>query len=443
MNRVTDPATFVRWFRDSSPYINAHRGRTFVIAFDGEAVNDDSFAHLIHDLTLLNSLGIRLIIAYGALPQVEERLSRLGRQARIQNDLRVVDETELACWCEAAGAVRIEIESKLTMGLANSPMANAQMRVVSGNFIVARPVGVREGIDYHFGGEVRKLDTRAIQAALEANVLVLLGPVGYSHTGEVFALDAKEVAVQAAIELRANKLLYLLEGPAMTDASGKPLRQLSAGQTSRLLSQPEQLASSTAAQLRYAMRACQGGVQRTHMLRRAIDGALLQELFTRDGIGTLVSADAYEDIRRARIEDLGGILALIEPLEREGVLVRRSRERLETEIGRFVVLERDGGILACAALYPFAEEGSAELACVATHPDYRKEGRAQILLDYLEERAQKLGIERMFVLTTHAAHWFQERGFEPADVGALPQERQQLYNYQRNSRVFVKPLVSA
>jgi hypothetical protein len=193
MNRVTDPATFVRWFRDSSPYINAHRGRTFVIAFDGEAVNDDSFAHLIHDLTLLNSLGIRLIIAYGALPQVEERLSRLGRQARIQNDLRVVDETELACWCEAAGAVRIEIESKLTMGLANSPMANAQMRVVSGNFIVARPVGVREGIDYHFGGEVRKLDTRAIQAALEANVLVLLGPVGYSHTGEVFALDAKEV----------------------------------------------------------------------------------------------------------------------------------------------------------------------------------------------------------------------------------------------------------
>lgn len=440
MNRVTDPAAFVRWFRNSSPYINAHRGRTFVVCFGGEALLDPSFSELIHDITLLNSLGVRLVLVYGVRPQVRAKLQQLERAPQHQDGLRVVDETELRLWTESAGSARIGIESRLTLGLTNSPMAGSNMRVISGNLVVARPVGVRKGVDCHFAGEVRKIDVQAIRTALDAGALVLLGPLGYSPTGEVFALRAEEVALATATALRTDKLIYLAEAAGPLDEQANAIRQLSEAEAEALLAQRKDLCPVTARHLGYALQACSAGVRRTHLLHRAVDGALLQELFTRDGVGTLVAADAYEGLRPADIDDLGGILELIAPLEREGVLVRRSRELLEGELDRFVVLERDGGILACAALYPFVDESFGELACVATHPDYRKEGRAEACLAHLEERAQAANIRSLFVLTTHAHHWFQERGFEPAEVTDLPLARQTLYNYQRSSRVFIKRL---
>ncbi len=435
-----DADHFVQWFRQASPYINAHRGKTFVVLISGEAVEADSFSSLIHDLALLHSLGIRLVLAHGARPQVEERLHEAGRQLRYVNGLRLTEGDDLRYVKQAVGRVRIRIEARLSLGIANSPMHGARLRVVSGNLVTARPLGIRDGIDYGFTGEVRRIDDRAIRLWLDQDAIVLLSPLGYSPTGEIFNLSAEDVATATAIALRTDKLLILSEGRELRDPAGQLIRELSPSDAERLFAQSPALAEDHARYLRQALRACQAGVRRVHLLSRRRNGALLLELFTRDGVGTMLTADIYEGLRPATIDDVGGMLELIQPLEEDGTLVRRSRERLEMEIDRFNLLERDGAIIGCAALYPFPAERLGELACVAVQPAYRSRGRADALLHCIERQARTQGLERLFVLTTRAAHWFRERGFEPAEVADLPVQKQALYNWRRRSKVFIKIL---
>ncbi|MFA7620004.1 MAG: amino-acid N-acetyltransferase [Thiohalomonadaceae bacterium] len=436
---MLDAQTFVRWFRNSAPYINAFRGRTFVIALGGEMLRDAQIAGLVHDLALLHSLGVRLVLVHGARPQIEERLRARGAEIRYVNGLRLTDATALACVKEAAGLVRIEIEALLSMGLANSPMAGAEIRVSAGNYVTAQPLGVRDGVDYQHTGEVRSVDAPAIARALDARALVLLSPIGYSPTGEVFNLSAEDVATAAAVHLQADKLIYLVDGAGVLDEQGELLRELAPAEAEMLLKTRE-LSRPIERGLASAVHATRKGVRRVHLIDRHVDGSLLLELFTRDGIGTLVTGEAYEGTRQATIADVGGILELIRPLEEEGMLVRRSRELLEMEIDHFVVVERDGAIIACTALYPFPEEQVGEVACMAVHPDYRSQRRGDALLKYVERQARGLGIQRLFVLTTRTAHWFQERGFIAGDIQDLPVKKQAMYNYQRRSKVFIKPL---
>jgi len=432
--------SFVQWFRQAGPYINAHRGKTFVVLFGGEAVEAEHFSSLIHDLALLHSLGIRLALVHGARHQIEARLREAGREWRYVNELRVTEADDLRYVKQAVGRLRLRIEARLSMGLANSPMHGAHLRVVSGNLITARPLGVRDGVDYGFTGEVRRIDDRAIRLWLDQDAIVLLSPMGYSPTGEIFNLSAEDVAAAAAIALQADKLLVLTEGPELCDTAGQPIRQLNLDEAGQLLAEHPALPEEAARLLRLALRAGQTGVRRVHLLSRRVDSALLLELFTRDGVGALIAADTYEGLRTATIDDVGGLLELIQPLEDDGTLVRRSRERLEMEIERFVLLERDGAIIGCAALYPFPVERLGELACVAMHPHYRNRGRADALLSFIERQAQTQGLQRLFVLTTRTAHWFRERGFEPAEVGDLPMGKQELYNWQRRSKIFIKSL---
>lgn len=433
--------SFVNWFRHSSPYIHAFRGRTFVVTFGGEALLDDTFAGLIHDLALLGSLGARLIVAHGARPQIEHCLEQRGARFHYEKGLRVTDDVALECVKQASSVVRLEIEALLSMGLANSPMAGARVRVASGNMVVAQPLGVRDGVDYRYTGEIRRVDAEAITRHLDSGAIVLLPPLGYSPTGEIFNLSALEVASATAIAVKADKLICLVEERGLLDGRKKLLAQLDLTEAQELLAAkrkklPEELSRT----LHTGVAACRGGVRRTHIISRHVDGALLLELFTRDGIGTLIASDIYEGIRQATIDDVGGILELIMPLESEGVLVRRSRELLETEIANFSVIERDGTIIACAALYPFSDEHAAELACLAVHPDYRRCGYGNRLLNTLERRARSQKIRRIFLLTTHTAHWFRERGFRGAKLDALPVRRQALYNYQRGSKILAKDL---
>ncbi len=435
---MSDNNSFLHWFRNSSPYIHAHRGRTFVVSLGGEAVADPDFAALIHDIALLHGLGIRLVLVHGARPQIEERLQARGAALRYVKGLRVTDAAALACVKEAAGVVRVEIEALLSMGLANSPMAGARIRVASGNFVTARPLGVREGVDYGHTGLVRRIDAEAIHQRLDAGAIALVPPIGYSPTGEVFNLSAQDVATSTAIALGADKLICLMEGDGFVDGAGRQPGNLTPREADRLLEQS--LPEEQAQHLRAALSAARSGVKRVHLVSRAGDGALLRELLTRDGSGTLLTATPYEDTRTARIEDVGGILELIAPLEQQGALVRRSREALETEIGRFTVMERDGMVLACAALYPYPADSMAELACLAVHADYQGERRGDKLLELLEEQALREGIGSLFVLTTQTAHWFLERGFTGAEPDSLPMEKQALYNYKRGSKVFIKRL---
>lgn len=435
---LLQPQEFVRWFRSVAPYIHAFGGRTFVIAFGGEVLNDGQFVALSHDLNLLASLEVRIVLVHGARPQIETRLKRANIQPRFVGGLRVTDDEAMEAVKEANGAVRVEIEALLSMGLVNSPMAGADIRVASGNFVTARPLGVVDGVDLQHTGEVRKVDATGIQKRLDDGELVLLSPLGYSPTGEAFNLSLEDVAVNAAIALDADKLIFLMDTSGVTNTRGDLLREMTAKEAERFLRQSQNVPEDVGYYLPSAVHACRHGVARTHLITRHADGAILQELFTHDGIGTMVTEMPLETLRGAEIGDVGAILQLIEPLEAEGVLVRRGRERLEMEIDHFRVMEHDGLIIACAALYPFAEERMAELACMAVHPAFRGAGRGDRLLRYCEVEAQKLRIKHFFVLTTRTAHWFVERGFVEADVESLPKERQKLYNYQRRSKVFVK-----
>ncbi|MCW8908970.1 MAG: amino-acid N-acetyltransferase [Sedimenticola sp.] len=437
-NKKTD--LFVDWFRNTSPYIHAHRGRTVVILFGGEAVAEERFADLVHDIALLHGLGIKLVLVHGARPQIEERLGLHQAEMQYINGLRVTDEMALACVKDATGAVRVEVEALLSMGLANSPMAGANIRVVSGNFVTAQPIGIHGGIDYGHTGKVRRIDGVAIQRVVDAGAIALVPSLGYSPTGEVFNLGAADVASSVAIALGADKLIMLVEGKGISDSRGRLLTNVIPRDVEAMLQRRKRLPEELVQQLKHAVRACRSGVKRTHLIGRQMDGALLRELFTRDGVGTLLTAEPYEEIRNAGIDDIGGILELLGPLEQSGVLVRRSRELLETEIDRFTVVELDGTIIGCASLHPYPEEQIAELAGVAVHPDYRNSGRGDALLAHMEQRAREQGIRQLFVLTTQTAHWFRERGFNPGQVKALPMARREMYNYQRNSKVFIKEL---
>ncbi|HVY05902.1 MAG TPA: amino-acid N-acetyltransferase [Burkholderiales bacterium] len=432
-------ADFVKWFREAAPYVHAFGGRTFVIAFGGEVVMDGSFVELTHDLNLLASLGVRLVLVHGARPQIEAQMKTAGLKPRYVNGVRVTDESALACVKQASGQVRVEIEALLSMGLPNSPMANSDIRVASGNFVIAQPRGVIDGVDMCYTGEVRKVHADAINVRLDDGELVLLSPLGYSPTGEIFNLTLEDVAAETAIALEAEKLIFLMDEPGLKKA-GKLLRELTVSDAERLLRKEKSLSDDSRLYLPRAIKACKSGAERVHLISRHADGALLLELFTHDGVGSMVSRDPLEQLREATIEDVRGVIRLIEPLEAEGTLVKRSREVLEREIGRFSILEHDGVIVGCAALYPFADEKAAELACLAVAPDYRDAGGGEQLLKWVEEKAKKQRVKRLFVLTTRASHWFIEHGFAEAGIDRLPKQKQALYNYQRRSKVLIKAL---
>jgi amino-acid N-acetyltransferase len=430
-----EAASFVEWFRAAAPYIHAFRGKTFVLAFGGDAMLRDDFVDLVYDINLLNALGVRLVLVHGVRPQVEERLNA---EAQYVQGRRVTDADALEHVKDAVGSVRVDIESMLSVGLPNTPMAGAEIRVASGNYVTAQPAGVVDGVDLQFTGEVRKIAVAAIRDRLCAGEIVLLSPLGYSPTGEVFNLTLEEVATQAAISLEADKLVFILDHGDNRDGKGRFINRLTASQVPKLLRElPD---SDMKLYLPHAANACRKGVGKVHLVSADVDGAVLMELFTHAGVGTMVTRQSVENLRPATIEDVGGILSVIEPLEAEGILVRRSRERLEQEVEQFFVDDLDGRIVGCVALYPFPETGAGEMACLAVDREFRQGGRGDALLGAVEEAALEQGLNQLFVLTTRTTHWFIERGFTLAAPEDLPAPRKELYNWQRRSKVLVKKL---
>ncbi|MDT8428699.1 MAG: amino-acid N-acetyltransferase [Pseudomonadales bacterium] len=434
---------YIEWFRHSSSYINAHRKKVFVVLLSGETLAHENFYHIVHDITLLHSLGVKLVLVHGARPQINQAMVEAGISPRYHNGLRITDQASLQIIKQTVGALSIDIEAHFSMGLANSPMHGADIKLSRGNFITARPLGILEGVDYALTGKVRKVNARAIQQHLDKNNIVLLSNLGYSPTGEVFNLSQEEVATETAIAMQAEKLILFIPDKGITDVSGLLQTTMRPAQAQKIMDQLSQqntpLNEGTAAALAAAIKACRKDVHRSHLISYGSNGALIEELFTRDGSGTLVSKDIFEELRPASIDDVGGILELITPLEEAGILVHRSRELLETEIGFFQVIEREGMIIACAAIYPL-DGGVGEIACIAIHPDYQDHGRGEYLLKALEKVAQEIDLNQVIVLTTQTTHWFIERGFKEIPINALPEKKQRLYNYQRNSKALIKSL---
>lgn len=441
------PHTFVPWFRSVAPYIHAYRGKTFVVAMAGELIAAGKLNMFVQDLAILQAMGIQLVLVHGFRPQVSEQLRAKGHPERFSHGIRITDAVALDSAQEAAGQLRFEIEAAFSQGLPNTPMANAVVRVISGNFLTARPVGIVDGVDFQQSGLVRKVDAAAIRRAIDSGALVLLSPFGFSPTGEAFNLTMEDVATSTALALQADKLVFLTEVPGIREKLDDPDSpvdtELALAEAERLLaslpapSQP----SDTAFYLQHCVRACRGGVERSHILPFAVDGALLMEVYTHDGIGTMVVDEKLESLREATADDIGGILQLIEPFERDGTLVKRDRTEIERDIDHYTVIEHDGVIFGCAALYPFPEAGTGEMAALTVSGNVQGQGDGERILKRIEQRARAAGLQSIFVLTTRTMHWFKKRGFQPVDPESwLPEARKRKYNWDRRSQVLVKQL---
>ncbi|KGQ30114.1 N-acetylglutamate synthase [Gallibacterium genomosp. 2] len=432
----------VQWFRQSTPYVTAHRNKTFVIMLDGNTTSSPNFSNIIDDISLLHSLGIKLVIVFGARKQINDALTLAHIAERYHKNIRVTDQQTLHLVKQVVGSLQFDITARLSLRM-NNITHNGVPNVVSGNFVIAQPIGVDDGVDYQLSGKVRKIDSEGIKQQLERNAIVVISPIGVSVTGETFNLAFEELAAQIAIKLKAEKVIGFCEKQGIIDKNQQviaDLTLLAAEEHLHQLIAKDAYHSSEARFLQTALEACRNGVKRAHLLSYLEDGSLLQELFSRDGIGTQISLESSEIVRIANIKDIPNLLALIHPLEQQGILVKRSREQLEMEIDHYTIIDRDGVIIACAALNPYFEEKMAEMACVAVHPDYRNSSRGDILLSHIQKRAVALGIKKLFVLTTRTVHWFQERGFEIANVEDLPQEKREKYNYQRRSKILIQPL---
>lgn len=432
-------AQFVDWMRSVAPYIHRFRNSTFVVGFGGEVVQQGLLNALVSDIALLQAMGIQIVLVHGSRPQVEEQLSLHGVESSFSHGLRITDARALESAKEAAGEVRLDIEAAISQGLPNTPMAHAHISVVSGNFVTARPVGILDGVDFAHTGIVRKIDAESIRHSLASRKLVLLSPLGFSPTGEAFNLSMEDVASAAAIALRADKIIFLTETPGIVDETGELVREMSLDAAADLLDSGD-LQGDDAFFLRHSIRACRGGVTRAHLIPQALDGSMLLELFLHDGVGTMISYENLESLREATPDDVGGILTLIEPLETDGTLVRRGRHQIERDIDHFSVIEHDGVLFGCAALYPYPLEKIGEMACLTVAPEAQGSGDGERLLKRVEQRARARGLTHIFVLTTRTEHWFLKRGFVKATVDDLPEDRRKLYNWQRKSLVLMKQL---
>ncbi|HRC37965.1 MAG: amino-acid N-acetyltransferase [Rubrivivax sp.] len=441
------PHTFVPWFRAVAPYIHAYRGKTFVAGLTGEAIAAGKLEAFVQDLAILHAIGIKLVLVHGFRPQVTEQLAAKGHVSRFARGIRITDDVALDAAQEAAGQLRFQIEAAFSQGLPNTPMANSTVRVVSGNFLTARPVGIVDGIDFLRSGLVRRVDQVAIRRAIESGAIVLLSPFGFSPTGEAFNLTMEDVATATAVALQADKLLFLTEIPGIRENAADPESsidtELALADARRLLAAMPAPTQPTepAFYLQHCVKACAGGVERSHILPYATDGALLLEVFTHDGVGTMVVDEKLESLREASADDVGGILQLIEPFERDGTLVRRERTEIERDIANYTVIEHDGIIFGCVALYPYAEERTGEMAALTVSPLSQNQGDGERLLKRVEQRARQGGLDSIFVLTTRTMHWFIKRGFVSVDPEWLPEARKRKYNWDRRSQVLVKKLV--
>ncbi|MEM5278359.1 amino-acid N-acetyltransferase [Cupriavidus taiwanensis] len=434
-----DHQQFVDWLRMVAPYIHAFRGKTFVIAFAGELVKSGVLNALVNDVALLHAMGMQIVLVHGSRPQVEEQLALRHVESQFVDGVRVTDNAALECAKEAAGELRLDIEAAFSQGLPNTPMAGAQLSVISGNFVTARPVGIVNGTDYQHTGLVRKIDAESVRMSLSHGKVVLLSPLGFSPTGQAFNLSMEDVASATATALKADKLIFITEVPGVPDPVGKMMQEMSLRTAVERL-QNNHLPPDVANYLQHLVKALKGGVPRAHLIPYSLDGAVLLELFLHDGVGTMLSDTDLESLREATLDDVGGIVQLIAPLEQDGTLVPRGRHLIERDIGNFSVIEHDGVLFGCAALYDYPRENMGEMACLTVSPEAQGTGDGERLLKRIERRARALGLERLFVLTTRTEHWFLKRGFVHANVDDLPEDKRKLYNWQRKSMVLMKKL---
>jgi amino-acid N-acetyltransferase len=428
---------YAQWFRDSTPYISMHRHKTFVVLLPGDAFGHPNLTNIVHDLALIHVLGVRLVIVHGAREEIDRRLP----DGAFHRGRRITSESDLPVLLGIFGEQRARLEALFSTGLPTSPLRETEISVIGGNFVTARPVGIVDGVDHLLTGRTRRVHADRLRNCLSADNIVLLSPLGYSPSGQVFNLAADELAADVALALEADKLIVFDREGALRNSAGERISVMTPAGLHAFLDDAGDHLSSV-------LRASRGGIASCQIVSYSEDGAVLAELFTASGSGTQIRERTGSFIRPATAADVAGIVEVIRPLEDAGMLVRRSRDRLEEEIDHFMVAAMDDNVIGCCAVYPYGD--SAELACVAVHPSYRERTLASqrgstvgaSLLAAAEDRARAVGANALFALTTQTRDWFLEQGFTDASTDELPAPKQAMYNYRRNARVMIKALTA-
>lgn len=440
MNSATDLDPFVRAFREAAPYIHYLRDKTIVLAISSHVIAAEHFASLAQDISLLGSLGIKVVVVHGVRKYINDLMSQSDTPLSSYKGKRITDEQTLIKVKQACGEVRFDLEAALSSGVSNSPQNGTRNRLVSGNFISAKPLGVIDGIDMGYTGTIRRIDFAMIKQLLQQQCMVLVSPMGHSLSGKTFNLSMDEVAAEIAIGLHAEKLVFINEEAGVLDQAGTLIRNLAANEAVSLFEQVPQH-KSIKRLLPSTLKALQNGVKRVQYISGAIDGSLFSELFTKNGSGTSLAQNAFVHIRQAVSDDIPDIIRLVRPLEDQGVLLHRSHDYLENHIDEFSMLEHDEQVYGCVALKRFKNSNMGELACLVVSPDAQEGGYGELLLQHVQKQARAAKLKTLFCLSTHTGEWFSERGFQDASIDDVPLERQRQYHQDgRGSHVYLLPL---
>ncbi len=431
--------TFVKLFRSIAPYIHSFKSKIFIICISKKNINNDKFNNLIHDIALLNALGIKIIITFNAMSGIEKQLKLRNHELKFSKGIPITDDIVLDCAKRAIGEYRLNIEASFSTNLPNTPMTNSKVRVVSGNFVKAKPLGIYDSVDFQKTGVVRKIDTNNIIKVLESGAIVLIPPLGFSETGDAFNLSCDQLAVNIACELKSEKLIFTIDKDFLPNKKNSKLCEISHENVNSILNESI-LDEGSARLISQSSIAYENGVERVHLIPLDDDGEILLELFTHDGIGTMLVKEKLDFIRTATLDDVTSILSLIEPFEKDGTLSFRSKLLIERDINNFSVLEHDGIIYGCAGLYEFFEDEIGELACLIISASYQGKGEGGKLLNYIEKVAKTKKLKRLFVLTTRTEHWFLKHQFKEVNKNELPKQKIELLSKKRNSKVLIKTL---
>jgi amino-acid N-acetyltransferase len=416
-------------------YVTRFRDKIFVIAVDGEILASDNFPNILLDIAVLRSLNIKVVLVHGAGSQIE--------RMAVENDIEISNSDGSGVVDAQTLQISINVAIRLTNEIMEG-LTQVDLRAAYANCIIAHPVGIIGGIDYQFSGKVEKVDTRCLELFLREQIVPVIPPLGFDGEGRTFRVNSDLVALEVASALHAAKLIFLSAHDGLV-LDGQRIGQLVAAEVEDVLKrQRNQLAPNLASKLEHAAEACQYGIPRVHLLNGTINEALLAEIFSNGGIGTMIYSNEYEQIRRVYKKDVRAVISLIQQSVRNEELIRRTRAEILADIEDYWVLEIDRHIVGCVAMYAYPEQKMAELACLYVSRSTENQGLGRKLMSFVEALAKQRGFNRLFALSTQAFVYLQQKGgFMETDADILPPERRAKYDASgRNSRILVKNLTT-
>jgi amino-acid N-acetyltransferase len=414
-------------------YVTRFRDKIFVIAIDGEILGSENFANILLDIAVLRSLNIKVVLVHGAGMQIEQAAFEQGIKASNFDGTGVVDEATL----QLSINVAIRLTNEIMEGLTQ-----VDLRAAYANSVIAHPVGILHGVDYQFSGKIERVDAKILELFLNQEIVPVIPPLGFDGEGRTFRVNSDLVAMEIAEALHAAKIIFLspFEGLVI---DGQRIGHLVAPELEELLKkQKTHLPRGLYSKLEHAAQACRYGVPRVHLLNGNVNEALLAEIFSNGGVGTMVYSNEYEQIRRLYKKDIRAVMSLIQQSVRSEELVRRTRAEIAAEIDDYWVLEIDRHIAGCVAMHLYPEQKMAELACLYVSRSNENQGLGRKLMSFVENLARQRGYSKLIALSTQAFVYLQQKGgFTEAGPEILPPVRRAKYESSaRNSRILVKNL---